>query len=75
MIQIQHCYQEANKYADTLARRGALLPQDFVIFLEPPAEVLFLLSLDVSCLVFIKASFLPKKRKKNNTMQYVNNME
>ena len=64
MIQIQHCYQEANKYAATLARRGALLPQDFVIFLEPPAEVLFLLSLDVSCLVFIKASFLPKKRKK-----------
>ena len=48
MVQIQHCYQEANKCADTLARRGVLLPQDFVIFLKPPAEVLFLLSLDVS---------------------------
>ena len=48
MVQIQHCYREANKCADTLARRGALLPQDFVIFLEPPTEVLFLLSLNVS---------------------------
>jgi len=52
MVQIQHCYQEANKYADTLARRGELLPQDFVIFLEPPAEVLFLLSLDVTGVYF-----------------------
>ena len=48
MVQIQHCYRKTNKCADTLARRGALLPQDFVIFLELPAEVLFLLSLDVS---------------------------
>ena len=46
MVQIQHCYREANKCADALARRGALLPQDFVVFLDPPAEVSLLLSLD-----------------------------
>jgi len=45
MVQVQHCYQEANKCADSLARRGALLPQDFVTFLDPPTEVLFLLNL------------------------------
>ena len=35
-VRIQHCYKEANKCADTLARRGALLSQDFSIFLEHP---------------------------------------
>lgn len=39
MVQIQHCYREANKCADALFRREALLPQDFVVFLDPPAEV------------------------------------
>ena len=45
-VQIKHCYREANKCADALARRGALLSQDFVIFLDPSAEVSLLLSLD-----------------------------
>ena len=45
-VQINHCYREANKCADALARRGALFSQDFVIFLDPPAEVSLLLSLD-----------------------------
>ena len=35
-VRIQHCYREANKCADALARRGALLSQDFVIFHSPP---------------------------------------
>ena len=47
MVKIQHCYREANKCANALARKGALLSQDFVIFLEPPADVSLLLSLDV----------------------------
>ena len=34
-VQIQHCYREANKCADALGRRGALLSQDFVIFQSP----------------------------------------
>ena len=46
MVQIQHCYREANKYADTLVRRGAFLSQDFVVLLEPPTEVDFHLRLD-----------------------------
>ena len=43
---VQHCYRDANKCADTLARRGALLPQDFVIFLFPPTDVSLLINLD-----------------------------
>ena len=46
LVQIQHCYREANKCANTLARRGAFLAQDFVVLLEPPMEVAFLLRLD-----------------------------
>ena len=52
MVKIQHCYREANKCADALARRGAILSQDFVIFLEPPADVSLLLSLDVAGVAF-----------------------
>ena len=46
MFWVQHCFKEANKYANALARRGALLGQDFVIFLEPLADVALLLDLD-----------------------------
>ena len=46
MVQIQHCYHEANKCANAHARRGALLSLDFVIFLDPQGEVSLLLSLD-----------------------------
>ena len=46
LVRIQHCYREANKCANALARRGALLAQDFTIFMEPPSDVAFLLSLD-----------------------------
>ena len=52
MVKIQHCYRQANKCADALARRGALLPQDFVVFLEPPADVALLLSLDAAGVAF-----------------------
>ena len=49
MVRIQHCYREANKCVDALARRGVLMDQDFTIFLIPPIpppDVVFLLSLD-----------------------------
>ena len=52
VVKIQHCYRQANKCADALARRGALLPQDFVVFLEPPADVALLLSLDAAGVAF-----------------------
>ena len=45
-VRIQHCYREANKCADAVARRGALLSQDFSILIDPPPDVAFLLSLD-----------------------------
>lgn len=46
LAKIQHCYKEENKCADALARRRALLSQDFVVFLEPPIDVSLLISLD-----------------------------
>ena len=45
-VRIMHCFREANKCADALARRGALLPQDFMIFMNLPPNVVMLLSLD-----------------------------
>lgn len=48
LVRIQHCYRENNECIDALARRGALLSQDFSIFLDPPHDVAFLLSLDLA---------------------------
>ena len=47
-VQIQHCYREAHKCADALARRGALLPHNFLVFDSPLADVALLLSLDAA---------------------------
>ena len=47
LVRIKHCYRKANKCVDALARRGALLSQDFIIFLNPPSDVALLLSLDL----------------------------
>ena len=52
VVKIQHCYKEANKCVDALARRGALLPQDFVVFLEPLASISLLFSLDAAVVAF-----------------------
>ena len=61
MTIMQQCYREANKCADALARWGALLPQDFVIFQELPIEVSFLLSLDSADVLYERSvsSFEP----------------
>ena len=45
-VRIMHYFREANKCTDALARHGALLPQDFMIFMNPPPKVEMLLSLD-----------------------------
>ena len=34
-VKIQHCYREANKCVDALARRGALLPCNFLVLILP----------------------------------------
>lgn len=46
MVVIHHCYKEANRCADALARRGAILSQDFAVFLDPSPEVSLFLNLD-----------------------------
>ena len=52
LVQIHHCYREADKCANALARRGALLPQNFCCFLRPPSDVALLLSLDSIGMVY-----------------------
>ena len=54
LVRIQHCYREANKCADALARRGASLTQDFTIFMKPPSNVAFLLNLDSAGMVYFR---------------------
>ncbi|KAL0003443.1 hypothetical protein SO802_017224 [Lithocarpus litseifolius] len=49
---VQHCFREMNKCVDALAIRGALLPQDFVVFHFPPANVDFFINLDASGTVY-----------------------
>ena len=34
-VKIQHCYREANKCVNALARRGALLPCNFLVLILP----------------------------------------
>ena len=45
-VKIKHCYKKANKCADNLARRGAFLEQDFIVFIYPPTEVEPIINLD-----------------------------
>ena len=59
MVRVQHCFREANKCADALARRGALLPQDFVVYLDHPTKVSLLLSLDSAGVAFDKFVYVP----------------
>ena len=51
-VKIQHCYREANKCADALARRGVLLPCNFLVFDSPLVDVALLLSLDDAGLLY-----------------------
>ena len=43
-IRINHCYREANRCADTLARMGTNQAQEFVLFHSPPMDLEFALS-------------------------------
>ena len=43
---VQHCFREANRCADALARRGVKLPQDFCVFDNPPPDVSVILNHD-----------------------------
>ena len=45
-VKIQHCFREANKGTDALARKGALLSQDFTVSSQLPMDVALRISLD-----------------------------
>ncbi|KAK9988172.1 hypothetical protein SO802_028411 [Lithocarpus litseifolius] len=45
-IRIRHCYREANRCADGLARLGGLQATDFVMFMCPPMDLVKLLESD-----------------------------
>lgn len=45
-IRVQRCFREVNRCTNILARRDALLSQNFVVFSLPPASVSLLISLD-----------------------------
>ncbi|XP_030939536.1 uncharacterized protein LOC115964342 [Quercus lobata] len=45
-IQIKHCYRQANRCADLLAKMGVEQEIDFLIFLNPPVDVLQILQDD-----------------------------
>ncbi|KAL0002235.1 hypothetical protein SO802_016016 [Lithocarpus litseifolius] len=46
-IRFIHCYREANRSADKLARMGAVQQRPFSIFLSPPVEVLNIFNSDL----------------------------
>lgn len=52
LVKIQHYFREANKCAEALARRGALLSQDFTIFSHHPVAVALLISLDSTSVLY-----------------------
>jgi ribonuclease HI len=45
--QVQHCFREANRCADALAKRGVKLPQDFCVFYYPPPDITVILNHDI----------------------------
>ena len=74
-----HCYREANACADFLARKGALQASSFILYQDPPVDLLELISsekLGLYCnrvipalsvpqfFLFNAISSSPKKKKK-----------
>jgi ribonuclease HI len=49
---VQHCFREANRCADALAKRGVKLPQDFCVFDYPPPNISVILNHDILDLSF-----------------------
>ena len=45
-VRFLHCFREANKCGNNLARLDTMLDQDFTIFIHPPSEVDLLIRLD-----------------------------
>ena len=45
-VQIMHCYREANSCADSLASIGTVQERSFILYQDPPVDLLELLSSD-----------------------------
>ena len=45
-VRFKHCFREANRCADALARMGGLLEDDFTVFESPPVDISVLLEFD-----------------------------
>ena len=47
-IRFKHCYREANRVADHLARKGAKQNADFILFENPPVDLLAIFNFDLA---------------------------
>ena len=50
-VKICHCFGEANKCADALARKGPSIQQDFIVFYSLPVDIAMLFFSDFSVLI------------------------
>lgn len=61
-IRFKHCFQEANRSADKLARMGAVQDNQFKLFLCPPVDLVTVFNSDLNGLYLtrmcIKTSFV-----------------
>ena len=45
-VRMMHCFREANRCVDALARKGPIIQQDFFAFDSPPVDIIMLLYYD-----------------------------
>ena len=45
-VQIKHCYREANRCADFMARKGTVQDQSFIFFESPPEDMIGFVEFD-----------------------------
>ena len=58
-MQIRHCYQQANRCADVMARMGSDQPIDYIVFHSSPKDVLEAFEVDCNdrrCTEFVAGS-------------------
>ncbi|XP_065627117.1 uncharacterized protein LOC111989670 [Quercus suber] len=53
-VQIRHCFRQANRCADVMARMGSVLSLDFPVFLSPPVDALEAFEADLNGLCFVR---------------------
>ena len=61
-VQIRHCFQQANRYADTMARLGSVQLLDYFVFHSPPVDILEAFEADLNGMYFSISFFALYKR-------------